>query len=122
LILHLADGRIGQVGIDAAMRAAAWTEYLAGHARRIYSLVEAARVNTARTLSRRLADGKLPDGFTVRDVRLKGWAGLTETRSIETALQHLEDFGHVAAVDSETATGRPTVRFHVNPALKGGTL
>jgi len=121
LILHLSEGRIGAVGVDSVMRAAAWCEYLAGHARRVYGLLETARVNTARALSRRMAEGKLIDGFTVRDVRLKGWAGLAENRQIEVALTHLESFGHVVAMQSVDGVGRPTTRFKVNPKLRSAS-
>ena len=69
LILHLSDGSIGPVTARSAWRAAAWCEYLAGHARRIYGLIEADKVTTANRLIRKLAEGKLDDGFTVRDPR-----------------------------------------------------
>jgi len=85
LILHLAEN-IGPVKLDSALRAAAWCEYLAGHARRIYGLVEASKVNTARMVGRRIADGKMVDGFTVRDVVRKQWAGVTTTMQAESAL------------------------------------
>jgi hypothetical protein len=78
LILHLAEGSIGPVTATSALRAAAWCEYLTGHARRIYGLVEAAKVTTARMVSRRLAEGKLDDGFTVRDMVRKQWSDCHE--------------------------------------------
>ena len=40
-ILQLTEGAIGPVTATSALRAAAWCEYLSGHARRIYGLVEA---------------------------------------------------------------------------------
>ena len=48
LILHLAEGSIGPVTARCALRAAAWCEYLSAHARRVYGLVEAAKVSTAK--------------------------------------------------------------------------
>lgn len=45
LILHLAEGAIGPVTATSALRAAAWCEYLTGHAQRIYGLVDAAKVH-----------------------------------------------------------------------------
>lgn len=118
LILHLAEGSIGPVTADSALRAAAWCEYLAGHARRIYGLVDAAKVTTARKVSRRLADGKLDDGFTVRDIVRKQWSGVTTTMQAETALAILEENGHVQSQDSVNTLGRPTVRYFVNPQIK----
>jgi hypothetical protein len=118
LILHLAEGSIGPVKASSALRAAAWCEYLAGHARRIYGLVEAAKVSTARTVSRRLAEGKLIDGFTVRDLVRKQWSSVTTTLQAETALSILEENGHVQSQDCIITMGRPTVRYYVNPQLK----
>jgi hypothetical protein len=120
LILHLAEGSLGPVGAASASRAGAWVQYLAGHARRVYGLIEATRISVAQALSRRLADGKLADGFTARDVHKKGWSGLGTTRDAEVALGILEEFGHVAAVDQDDAPGRPTTRYRINPAIRKG--
>jgi hypothetical protein len=118
LILHLAEGSIGPVTATSALRAAAWCEYLTGHARRIYGLVEAAKVSTARMVSRRLTESKLIDGFTVRDLVRKQWSGVTTTLQAETALSILEENGHVQSQDCIITMGRPTVRYYVNPQLK----
>ncbi len=118
LILHLAEGSIGPVSATSALRAAAWCEYLAGHARRIYGLVEAAKVTTARMVSRRLAEGKLDDCFTVRDMVRKQWSGITTTMQAETVLALLEENGHVQSQDGINTLGRPTVRYYVNPQVK----
>jgi hypothetical protein len=118
LILHLAEGSIGPVTGNSALRAAAWCEYLTGHARRIYGLVEAAKVTTARMVSRRLADGKLDDGFTVRDMVRKQWAGTTTTLQAENALAILEEGGHVQSLEVLHQPGRPTVRYYVNPQIR----
>ena len=118
LILHLGEGSIGPVKATSALRAAAWCEYLSGHARRIYGLVEAAKVTTAHMVSRRLAEGKLDDGFTVRDMVRKQWSGVTTTMQAETALAILEENGHVQSQDGINTLGRPTVRYYVNPQIK----
>jgi hypothetical protein len=118
LILHLAEGRIGSVGKESALRAVEWCNYLAGHARRIYGLLDVTRVATAQALLRRLADRKLDDGFTVRDVRRKGWAGLSSPDEIDVALGILEEFGHVQGIEQEDHPGRPTTRWYVNPASR----
>jgi hypothetical protein len=114
LILHLAEGSIGPVTATSALRAAAWCEYLTGHARRIYGLVEAAKVTTARMVSRRLAEGKLDDGFTVRDMVRKQWSGVTTAMQAETALAILEENGHVQSQDGINTLARPTVRYYAN--------
>jgi len=120
LILHLAEGHIGPVQVDSALRAAAWCNYLEGHARRIYALAEVGKVSAANLLGRRIAEGKLTDGFTVRDVVRKGWAGLATGAQAEAALALLEEHGWVIGADGDNATGRPTTRYHVNPKARKG--
>ncbi|MEO6269834.1 MAG: DUF3987 domain-containing protein, partial [Lautropia sp.] len=116
LILHLAEGRIGPIQADSALRAGAWSEHLAGHARRIYGLLEVAQITTAQGLSRKLA--KLPNPFTVREVARKCWSGLATTAQVESALAVLEAFHHVKAiVDDDDGPGRPTTRYSINPAI-----
>ncbi|TFI44775.1 DUF3987 domain-containing protein [Diaphorobacter sp. DS2] len=120
LILHLADGRIGPVTIESAMRAAVWCEYLEGHARRIYGLVETAKTTTAKMLSRRIADGKLEGGFTARDVVRKNWAGIKTTADAETALAILEEHAWIVGMEDANEGGRPTTRYHINPKARAG--
>jgi hypothetical protein len=119
LILHLAEDAIGPVKASSALRAAAWCEYLTGHARRVYGLVEASKVNTARMVGRRIADGKLQDGFTVRDVVRKQWTGVTTAMQAEGALVALEEHGWIQGSEADNPTGRPTVRYFVNPHVLG---
>ena len=118
LILHLSSDAIGAVKAATAIRAAAWCEYLAGHARRVYGLVETAKVNTTRMVGRRIASGKLIDGFTARDVVRKQWAGVTTTMQAETALAALEEHGWINGIDTDNLTGRPTTRYYVNPQVR----
>jgi len=111
----LAEGSIGPVKVDSAMRAAAWCEYLACHARRVYGLVEVGKINTARTLGQRIAEGKLNDQFTARDVWKKGWTGIRSTADAEAALAVLEDYGWVQSFEVYDQPGRPTIHFNINP-------
>jgi hypothetical protein len=119
LVLHLAGGGIGRVGVDSVLRACAWSQYLAGHARRVYALADVARTTAAEALARHLAAGKLQDGFTARDVVRKGWTDLSTTRGAEAALVELESCGgYVRPFDAaDGAGGRPTTRYRVNPAI-----
>ncbi len=119
LILHLAQGNIGPVQEESALRAAAWCEYLAAHARRIYGTVDAAKVNTAKTLARHIGKGKLQDHFSIRDVHRKGWTGLKTATEAEAALAVLEEHGFVRSYEAIETTGRPTVRYQISPKLQG---
>jgi hypothetical protein len=118
LILHLAEGKVGPVSVESALRAAAWCQYLEGHARRIYGLAEVGRVSAAQLLGRRIRDCKIADRFTVRDVMRKGWTGLETTTQAEAALELLEEHGWLVSAETDNPTGRPTVRHHINPKVR----
>jgi hypothetical protein len=79
--------------------------------------VEAAKVTTAKMVSRRLAEGKLDDGFTVRDVVRKQWSGVTTTMQAEAALGILEENFYIQSSDDINPSGRPTVRYSINPQV-----
>lgn len=124
LILHLVEGGGERVSLTNAQRAASWCEYLRGHARRVYGLVEASKVTSANLLAKRIAAGKLADGFTAREVMRKQWTRLTTSAEVERALAILEENGWVQSVESDNSAvgGRPTVRYAINPRIKDGVF
>ena len=75
-------------------------------------------MTTARMVSRRLAEGKLNDGFTVRDMVRKQWSGVTTTMKAESVLAVLQENGHLQSLEDMPALGRSTVRYYVNPQIK----
>ena len=125
LIGHLIDGVAGgppgPVSRAAAARAVAWCEYLPGHARRLYaSVTDPARV-AAAVLATKITHGRLPSPFTARDVYRNEWAGLTEPRVVQGALEGLAELGWIRAEAVRARDGgRPTVRFRLNPRLPAG--
>jgi len=126
LIFHLvdcaADGVRGPVSKEAALRAAAWCEYLEAHARRCYGLLKDDGLRAAQALAAKLERGILEDGFTLRDVRRNQWRSLTTDEAIQAALDWLEDEDWLR---SETTggtgpgSGRRTLRYRIHPAIKG---
>jgi Protein of unknown function (DUF3987) len=95
LVFHLvacaALGIRGPVTKEAALRAAAWCEYLEAHARRCYGLLKDDGLRAAQALAAKLERGALGDGFTLRDVRRNQWRSLTTDDAIQAALDWLED-------------------------------
>jgi putative DNA primase/helicase len=125
LIFHLvdcaADGARGPVSRDAALRAAAWCEYLEAHARRCYGLLKDDGLRAAQALSAKLERGALEDGFTLRDVRRNQWRNLTADNAIHAALDWLEDEDWLRSESTGgtgPGSGRRTVRYRINPAIK----
>ena len=122
LILHLTDcaasGQRGPVSAAAALRAAAWCDYLEAHARRCYGLLTDDGLRAAQALADKVRQGKLIDGFTARDVRRNQWRNLTSDEAVQAALDWLEDEDWLQAEEVGGAgpgTGRRTWRYFINP-------
>ena len=126
LILHLTDcadsGHKGPVTEQAALRAAAWCEYLEAHARRCYGLLMDDGLRAAQALADKIQQGKLMDGFTARDVRRRQWRNLTTDDAVQAALDWLEDEAWLRAEEvGGPGPGRRTFRYSINPkAIKSG--
>jgi len=125
LILHLVDctttGVWGSVSKKAALRAAAWCEYLESHARRCYGLLMDDGLRSAIALAEKVRQGKLQDGFTARDVRRNQWRYLTTEEGVQAALDWLEDNYWLRAQEvggTGPGTGRRTFRYVIHPRIK----
>jgi len=123
LILHLVDcaatGERGPVSAKAALRAAAWCEFLESHARRCYALLMDDGLRAALALANKVRQNKLPDGFTARDVRRNQWRSLTTDESVEAAIGWLEDEGWLRATQAGgVGPGRRTNRYSVNRKIQ----
>ena len=80
---------------------------------------EGAKVATAKTLCRRIKEGKLKQGFTVRDVVRKCWTGLSTPLQAEAALLILEEHHYLKSYESTNVAGRPTTQYDIHPVLIG---
>ena len=115
LLFHLADGGQGPVTLASAQRAAAWSDLLEFHARRVYACVTAEKLRAARALLGKLKTGKLTSPFTARTIYRASWAGLDDRETVEEALTTLADHGWVRPVTRETAT-RAFVEYVAHPS------
>jgi hypothetical protein len=110
----------GPVTAEAAALAIRWTNYLETHARRIYAAIMQRRQMAGALLGAKVKAGKLADGFTLREVYLKGWAGLTDNEDVKLALEDLVELGWLRpqqVLSDPVQGGRPTIRYYINPRL-----
>lgn len=136
LLLHLAEGYSGPVGVASLEKALRWEPYLRSHAMRIYNSAPAAVYDAANLILERVKTKGLGlkdfivnvdrvdfpvRGFTARDVYNRRWAGLGGKELVQEALELLEENDWLMSFDVRQATGRPTTVYAVNPALTAQT-
>lgn len=103
------------ISVSTTARALAYMDVLLTHARRVFGLGENRIFTLARAVLGKIQSGKLSSGFTVREIKRKGWSGLQSGDLIQDVLLLLVDYGYLKTVDGDT--GRPTVRYYVHPAV-----
>ena len=112
LIIHIVDcDHMGPVGKEAAVKAVAWCEHLESHAYRIYGAAANPATHSASLILNR--KDRLPHPFRIKDIQQKGWAGLSETRTVKNAVRELAESGYVRRLKMETG-GRPTEVYEWN--------
>ena len=121
LLFALADAKdlslAGEVSLVHTRQAAAWCDYLEGHARRIYGCLVSPELHAARELGEKITRKKLPAEFSTREIYLKGWSGLSTPDEARSALRVLEDSGWVRPVVTGEREGRPSERWQINPKV-----
>jgi putative DNA primase/helicase len=117
LLIHLADGGVAEISIPALERAIAWGVYLESHAHRIYASAVHSDVVAARCLAKKVTDGSLKDGFTVRDVYRPGWSGLATTEESQAAIELLIELDWLEVVEIPTP-GRTRTEHRINPRIQ----
>lgn len=118
LVLHLAAGKSGKIGRDAALRAECWIVYLEAHARRIYHTATNRALQCAVALGNKMKAKKLCDGFTRSDILIKEWANLRTADEVSLALTVLRDMNWLNVIEDRRTGGRPAERYFMNPKIK----
>ena len=120
LLFELVDGGRENVGVIATGRALDWSDYLRGHALRLYGAGAVTAENGARLIAERR--DQLPERFTARDVQVKGWAGMSDRESVSSAIDLLIEAGHLRGELQPVGAvgGRPSIAFGWNLKLNNG--
>ena len=111
LLFALIDNsELETVPVAAVARALDWADYLESHAGRLYGAAINAPLMAAKLIIDR--KDKLPEPFTPRQIRLKGWTGLDSMTTVKDSLavlvEHHIVIGYEAANDKG---GRPSTRY-----------
>jgi putative DNA primase/helicase len=116
LLIHLAESGHGPVGQQPTLKAMRWAAYLESHARRVYSIVINPATAAGKALAKRIERGELRDGFTLRQIYRKHWAGLGDKEAVEQGIDLLLELGWLKEAELITG-GRNKVYYRINPSL-----
>jgi putative DNA primase/helicase len=118
LLIALADNPHleEKVPLGAVEQAAAWAEYLEAHARRLYSAVTRSDTLAAEALAKKIREGDVEDGITLRALRRKNWSRLDDYDLLKDAVGLLEDLNWLR-YEKEQSNGRPKTVIRINPSL-----
>lgn len=116
LVIHLADGGLGPVDVQAVRKAINWAQYLHKHAQRVYASVTNAAGFSAKALADKISKGKLSDGFTLRDVYRQGWQHISTLDDARAAVEWLVDAGWLRPERTQSG-GRPGECYRINPRV-----
>jgi len=73
----------------------------------------------AKALARRIGNGDVTDGFTIREVyHGHHWSMLADAAQVQLAVDELIELGWLRP-EPVLTTGRPTVRHRINPRAPG---
>jgi putative DNA primase/helicase len=104
---------------DTLRNAITFAEAAASHAKRLLTCHLGSAPDAARTIWSKIQEGRLKDGFTIRDVYRNEWKGVGDKDTAGEALDILSERGWLVPVESgirSAATGRPaSPSFLINP-------
>ncbi|MBK8860346.1 MAG: DUF3987 domain-containing protein [Sphingomonadales bacterium] len=118
LVHHLMEIGSGPVGLLSVLAAMAWGEFLESHALRVYGAAADISGDGARTIIRNIKKGELSSPFTIRELKRKGWSGLTDEAHVMRALELLEEHHFLRVKPVETG-GRRSPQVIINPKVLG---
>jgi len=120
LIFHLIDIADGSppsdISLEATKKAAAWCDY----ARRIYGYVSDVGMKAAENLLTKITNGKIQDGFTLRDIYRNQWHLLNDREIVQKACDELVDAGCIREeeIKGSFGAGRGKIIYMINPKLE----
>jgi hypothetical protein len=119
LIFAVADNVQGAIPQRYLQQAIGWAVYLRPHAERVYACTTRPDTRHARALLSKIKAGAIADGFTSRDVYLKGWS-LLDREGVTKAVDLLSDLGYLRSGQKRQhpGGGRPSTSYRINPNAK----
>lgn len=107
----------------AADLAVQWCEYLEAHAKKVYGLLGELQLDGAKAFIKKVTEGKIKDGESIRDIYRHHWSLLDSPKKVESAIALLSEHGWCQTQQVFTG-GAPSEIIRLNPkwieSLKNG--
>jgi len=107
----------GAVTGEVAGIAAAWTDYLEEHARRIYGMLNGTDEKAANQLAKKIKAGKLKDRFSIRDVYHNNWYLLDKKETVEAACLVLSELNWIRQEYEARENRQGKKIYRINPII-----
>ncbi|MGA9972206.1 MAG: DUF3987 domain-containing protein [Candidatus Acidiferrales bacterium] len=105
------------ISVGYLQRAIKLLSYLESHMHRVYGLNRTPNTRAVFALAKKVREGEVRSGFSIRDITRNDWNDLTEADHVKFAVEALEDKGWLREKIADTSKrGRPTQRWEINPA------
>lgn len=98
----------------AARLAIKWCDYLESHARKVYGRLGEMQLDSAKALMKKVTEGKIRDGDSLRDIYRHHWSHLDSPKKVESAISILKDHGWCQTQTTMTG-GAPSEVIRLNP-------
>jgi hypothetical protein len=126
LIFHCLDVAAKSAGVIAdrvdetnVRLAAAWADFLEEHARKMYAAEINTGVAAAHALAKKIEDGGIADGESIRDIYRNQWSGLRKPDRVDAAINVLIEHNWVRT-DAVTKGGRTSRIVWIHPDFSKG--
>jgi hypothetical protein len=118
-VIDFASGNTNslEVSLEAAQSAASFCEFLEAHGKKVYSGMLHPGVQAAHALAKRIKDGQITDGMTVREIYRKHWTQLNSLQKVECGLMVLGECQWVKVEEERQARGAPKDIVRIHPSL-----
>ena len=103
-----------QVPKWAANQAVQWCEYLEAHAKKVYGLLGELQLDSAKAFMKKVVEGKIKDGESIRDIYRHHWSLLDSPKKVESAIALLSEHGWCQTQQVFTG-GAPSEVIRLNP-------
>lgn len=104
----------GEVPNWAAKLAVKWCYYLEAHAKKVYALLGEAKLDSAKALVKKVEEGRVKDGDTLREIYRHNWSLLSTPKELDLATSLLKENGWAQTQFIATG-GAPTEVIRLNP-------